>query len=126
MYKPSLGAWLALAAASLSWPIGVAAGDAAAAQTRQFTVVSVEVDGTKFWLPSTLVVDQGDTVKIKLLNKVPTDPNQHGYAIPDYGIAEVVTRGEPKDIEFTADKPGIFPINCQLHPPHIGGQLIVR
>jgi len=32
---------------------------------------------------------------------------------------------EPKQIEFTADKEGIFPIICQLHPAHVGGELVV-
>ena len=29
------------------------------------------------------------------------------------------------NVEFTADKAGIFPINCQLHPAHVGGELVV-
>jgi hypothetical protein len=73
-------------------------------------------------VPSTLVVKKGTTVKLKLINKVPSDPNQHGFAIPAYNIAEVVTRGEDKTLEFKADKDGIFPINCQLHPAHVGGE----
>ena len=40
-------------------------------------------------------------------------------------FAEIVNRGEPKQIEFTADKEGIFPIICQLHPAHVGGELVV-
>ena len=90
-----------------------------------FTVVNVEYEGTKIWVPSTLVVKKGTTVKLKLINKVPSDPNQHGFAIPAYNIAEVVTRGEPKTLEFKADKDGIFPINCQQHPAHVGGELVV-
>jgi heme/copper-type cytochrome/quinol oxidase subunit 2 len=93
--------------------------------TMSFTVVNVEYEGTKIWVPSTLVVKKGTTVKLKLINKVPSDPNQHGFAIPAYNIAEVVTRGEDKTIEFKADKDGIFPINCQLHPAHVGGELVV-
>jgi len=37
----------------------------------------------------------------------------------------VVDRGEPKEVEFVADKVGIFPTICQLHPAHVGGQLVV-
>lgn len=91
----------------------------------QFTVVNLEYEGSKLWLPSTLVVHKGDKVKIKLINNVKSEPNQHGYSIPAFNIAAVVTRGEPKDIEFVADKAGVFPISCQLHPAHIGGQLLV-
>ena len=98
---------------------------AAFADTQQFTVVNVEFEGTKIWLPATLVVHKGDTVKIKLINNVKSDPNVHGYAIGAFKVAEVVPRGEPKEVEFVADKEGIFPINCQLHPAHVGGQLVV-
>src|SRR4051812_15773926 len=94
------------------------------AETRTFNAVAVEIDGTKFWLPSTFYVKKGDKVKFHLINKVPGAGSVHGFAIADYKVQEVVdTKG--KDIEFTADKEGIFPINCQLHPAHIGGQLIV-
>ena len=113
-----------LVATGLAW--GIAANVARAEDaTMSFTVVNVEYEGSKIWLPATLVVKKGTTVKLKLINKVPSDPNQHGFAIPAYNIAEVVTRGEDKTIEFKADKDGIFPINCQLHPAHIGGELVV-
>jgi nitrosocyanin len=95
------------------------------AEDMTFTVANVEYEGTKIWVPSTLVVKKGAKVKIKLINNVPSDPNQHGFAIPAYNIAEIVTRGEPKQVEFTAGKEGIFPIICQLHPAHVGGQLVV-
>jgi len=109
---------------SLVTPLAV---NVASAQepTMSFTVVNVEYEGTKVWTPGTLVVKKGTLVKVKLINNVPSDPNQHGFAIPAYNIAEVVTRGEPKSIEFKADKEGIFPITCQLHPAHVGGQLVV-
>ena len=114
----------ALVATGLAW--GIATGVARAEDaTMSFTIVNVEYEGSKIWLPATLVVKKGTTVKLKLINKVPSDPNQHGFAIPAYNIAEVVTRGEDKTIEFKADKDGIFPINCQLHPAHIGGELVV-
>jgi nitrosocyanin len=97
----------------------------ARADDANLTVVNVEYEGSKIWVPSTLVVKKGTKVKLKIINNVPSDPNQHGFAIPAYNIAEVITRGEPKQIEFTADKEGVFPIICQLHPAHVGGQLVV-
>lgn len=93
--------------------------------THSFTVVNIEYETTKIWVPSTLVVHKGDTVKVKLINNVPTDPNQHGFAIAAFNVAAVVNRGEPKEVEFKADKAGVFPISCQLHPAHVAGQLIV-
>ena len=97
----------------------------ALADDMSFTVVNVDYEGTKIWVPGTLVVKKGTRVKLRLINNVPSDPNQHGFAIPAYSIAEIVNRGEPKQIEFTADKEGVFPIICQLHPAHVGGELVV-
>lgn len=98
-----------------------AAGPATVTQT----MVNVEYEGTKIWLPGTLVVPKGSNVTLKLINNVPSDPKEHGFAIPAYNIAETVVRGEPKTVTFTADKAGVFPITCHLHPAHVGGQLVV-
>ena len=106
--------------------LGVTAGIARAEEpTMSFTVVNIEYEGSKVWTPGTLVVKKGTLVKLKLVNNVASDPNQHGFSIAAYNIAEVVTRGEPKQVEFKADKEGIFPITCQLHPAHVGGELVV-
>ena len=94
--------------------------------TRSFTMVSIEADGAKIWLPSVIAVEQGDKVKLTLKNLVPGADNKHGFTIPAYNITEVVTRDEPKTITFVADKSGVFPYSCQLHPAHIGGSLIVE
>jgi nitrosocyanin len=94
--------------------------------TRSFTLVSIEADDAKIWLPSVIAVEQGDKVKLTLKNLVPGAVNQHGFTIPAYNITEVVTRGEPKTVTFVADKPGVYPFSCQLHPAHIGGSLIVE
>jgi plastocyanin len=94
--------------------------------TRSFTMVSIEVDGAKIWLPSVIAVEQGDKVKLTLKNLVPGADNKHGFTIPAYNITEVVTRDEPKTVTFVADKAGVYPYSCQLHPAHIGGSLIVE
>jgi nitrosocyanin len=91
----------------------------------QMTVVGVEYEGTKLWVPGTIVVHKGDHVKLNLINKIPSDPPNHGFAIDAFNVKEVVNRGEPKSVEFVADKVGVFPIYCQLHPAHVGGQLVV-
>lgn len=98
---------------------------AALAETKNFTMVAVEIDGTKFWLPSTLIVKKGDRIKIRIVSKVPGANSVHGFAIDEFKVREVA---DPKgrEIEFVADKAGIFPIHCHLHPTHIGGQLDVR
>lgn len=103
----------------------VAADGPAATPDVAVTLVSVEIEGSKFWLPGTVIATKGQTVRLSLTNKVASDPNQHGFAIPAFGIAEVVTRGETKTVTFVADKAGVFPMSCQLHPAHVGGQLLV-
>ncbi len=94
------------------------------AENRTFTEVAVEVNGVKAWLPSTLVVNKGDHVKIHLVNKIPGKNSVHGFAIDGYKVEELVT-SKGKDVEFVADKTGIFQMRCQLHPAHLGGQLVV-
>ena len=85
----------------------------------------VEFEGTKIWVPGTIAVKKGERVQLRLINNVKSDPNQHGFSIPDFGVNVVVARGEPQDVEFVAKKAGIFPTQCQLHPAHVGGELVV-
>src|SRR5579863_10143072 len=109
-------------AARAQAPAAPAAAPAPAAEgTKSFTLVSVMIDDAKFWLPSTIVVDQGDKVQLTLKNNVPGADVTHGFSIPGYNITELVNRGTPKTITFVADKPGVFPYICQLHAAHIGG-----
>jgi nitrosocyanin len=115
-------------AAPAAAPSTTTAGSSEAAPgEKKFTLVSEQIGDTKFWFPSTLVVEQGDKVTLNLKNEVPGSAVTHGFALPEYNISEIVTRGEkPKVVHFTADKPGIYPYYCQLHGAHIGGQLVVE
>ena len=111
---------------ALGLGFGLAAAVARAEEpTMSFTVVNVEYEGSKIWTPGTLVVKKGTLVKLKLVNNVPSEPAQHGFSIPAFNVAEIVTKGEPKTVEFKADREGVFPIICQLHPGHVGGELVV-
>jgi nitrosocyanin len=102
----------------------LAAPSFAHADARTFNLFAIEADGVKFWLPSTIVVKKGDTVKIHAVSKVPGANSVHGLAIDAFKIQDVIdTKG--KDITFTADKAGVFDIRCQLHPAHVGAQLVV-
>jgi nitrosocyanin len=93
-------------------------------QDRLIQEVAVEINGVKFWVPSTIVVKKGDKVKIHAVSKVPGAGSVHGFAI-DAFKAEIVADEKGKDVEFVADKAGIFPFRCHLHAPHVGGQLVV-
>ncbi len=98
---------------------------ALAQSVREVTLVNIEFEGSKIWVPGPVVVEQGDTVKIKVINNVKSEPAIHGLAIEAYGIEVVVNAGKPESIEFKADRAGIFPISCHLHPTHVGTQLVV-
>jgi nitrosocyanin len=105
--------------------IGGFSKNAQAQSVREVTLVNIEFEGSKIWVPGPVVVYKGDTVKIKAINNVKSDPPVHGLAIEAYGIEAVVNVGKPEIIEFKADKAGIFPITCQLHPAHVGTELVV-
>ena len=93
------------------------------AGTRELTVVNIETpQAVKIWEPPTLVVKKGDVVKLKLINKL---EQEHGYRIAEFKIEKVVPGGQADTVEFTADREGIFTIDCQLHPAHVQGQLVV-
>jgi len=98
------------------------AGAAAAAEPKKFTVMTVVLDGTKIWLPSSLIVHQGDEVELTLINKL-EDP--HGLKIAEVGLEEVVQPKAQMTVRFTASQPGVYSYICHLHPPHIGGQIFV-
>lgn len=100
-------------------------GIGGAQSTTEVTIVNIEFEGTKIWVPGPIVVKKGDIVRIKAINHVKSDPPVHGVAIEAYGIQALVNVGTPEIIEFKADQAGIFPIICHLHPPHVGTQLVV-
>lgn len=102
---------------------GHAASPEEGGATRKVTLVNVEYEGTKIWLPGTIAVKKGTTVDLTLVNNVPS--GQHGFSIPAYDVALVVEKGTPGHVTFTADREGVFPIICHLHPTHVGGQVIV-
>lgn len=95
-----------------------------AAGTQELQIAAVEINGTKFWFPSTIIAKKGDTVKIHAVSKIGGKNNIHGFAIDAFKIQALVGE-KTTEIEFVADKAGIFPIRCHLHPAHIGGQLLV-
>jgi nitrosocyanin len=87
------------------------------------TVVNIETpQGVKIWEPPTIVAKKGDTVALKLINR---HAEEHGFEIAAFGVKEVVDGNKAKDVSFKADKAGIFPIKCQLHPAHVVGQFVV-
>jgi plastocyanin len=94
----------------------------AAAEPKKFTLINVALDDTKIWLPSSLMVYAGDEVELTLVNKLDTP---HGFKIEAFGIETVLQPMSKTSVRFTATNPGLYPFTCQLHPPHIGGEILV-
>ena len=93
------------------------------AGTVALTIVNIQTpQGAKVWVPESVFAKKGDTVTLKLINKL---DKEHGYQIEAFGIKKVVGPKTSKTISFRASKAGIFPIKCQLHKPHVAGQLVV-
>lgn len=87
------------------------------------TVVNiVTAQDVKIWIPESIFAKKGDVVQLRLINKLDAE---HGYKIEAFAVEKVVGAQSAETVTFTADKAGIFPISCQLHPPHVAGQLVV-
>ena len=85
-------------------------------------MINVLLDGTKIWLPSSIMVQQGDEVELTLINKL-DDPN--GFEIKAFGIEQVVQPKSQMTVKFTASQAGAYNYICQMHPLHLGGQILV-
>lgn len=93
-----------------------------AAGPKKFTLINVVFDGTKIWLPGSIIVHQGDEVELTLVNKLELP---HGFKIDVFGIESVIAAKSKSTVKFTAKTAGVHPYICHLHPPHIGGQIQV-
>ena len=95
---------------------------ATAGEMRKFTLVNLEIGKTKIWLPSSMIVYEGDEVEIILDNRLAAP---HGFELAAYDIKVEVPSLNKRTVRFTANKAGVYSFICQLHPPHVGGQLVV-
>lgn len=107
----------------LIFALGLGLSFAALAEKRSVTLVNYETDGVKQWLPGTIIAKKGDDVEITLINNVPS--GDHGFFIPDFKVTKVVKKGVKEVVKFKADKDGLFEMKCQLHPAHVGGQILI-
>ena len=108
---------------TILWGICLLISFSALAEKRSITLVNYETDGLKHWLPGTIIVKKGDDVELTLINNVPS--GVHGFFIPDFNVRKDVKKGVKEVVTFKADKDGLFPMKCHLHPAHVGGQLLV-
>lgn len=61
--------------------------------------------------PARLMFKKGDNVRLKIKS---TDVD-HGFAIPEFGVAVDLKPGEEKVVEFTVDKIGAFTFYCNVY-----------
>jgi nitrosocyanin len=100
-------------------------GVAAASGAGEITLTIVNVvspQDVKIWEPTSITAKKGDKVTLRLINK---HADEHGYEIAAFGVKEVVAGDKTATVSFTADKTGVFPIKCHLHPAHVVGQMVV-
>ena len=78
------------------------------------------------FIPNTITVNKGDTVKLKITSIQGT----HGFMLSEFGINTQLVQGNTVNVEFVADKVGTFKFACyvQCGRGHGGmkGQLIVK
>jgi nitrosocyanin len=87
------------------------------------TIVNVvSPQDVKIWEPTSITAKKGDRITLRLINK---HADEHGYEIAAFGVKEVVAGDKASSVSFTADKAGVFPIKCHLHPAHVVGQMVV-
>jgi nitrosocyanin len=89
---------------------------------KKFVLINVIFDSTKIWLPGNIIVHQGDEVELTLVNQL---DEPHGFKIDVFGIESVIAAKSKSTVKFTAKTAGLYAYICHLHPPHIGGQILV-
>jgi len=109
-----------LTGADIEVVLGLAAAQAGEISLRIVNVVTPQ--DVKIWEPTSFTAKKGDTVMLQLVNR---HADEHGFEIAAFGVKEVVPGEKTSNVKFTADKAGIFPIKCQLHPAHVVGQFVV-
>src|SRR5512134_4077653 len=86
-------------------------------------VVSTNVGGKNFFVPSTIVLTAGTGRKLSLFN---TTDIPHGFAIPALGVEVVAQPGVETPVELPPLEGGrIYAINCHVHPAHRSATLLV-
>ena len=70
---------------------------------------TIEIHAHRYaFSPSEITVKQGETVRLKLIS----DDVPHSLLIKDLGINQVVTKGKPAEVTFTARQAGDFHGQC--------------
>lgn len=101
--------------------------DRARAQERPGTIRQFGVSARKYaFQPAIVEVQQDDLVKVTFdALDIP-----HSFTVDEYRISKRAAPGQPVTFEFRADRPGRFPIYCNLKIDdgcrQMRGELLVR
>ncbi len=96
----------------------------ASAESTKEASFATAMDGeAKIWTPATLTLQKGDKVKLTLHNAL---AKEHGFAIDELHINEVLDPDETKEVMIEVTEAGTFRFYCPLHEKHVGGQVVVE
>lgn len=76
---------------------------------KEYTIVSKRLEWR--FEPEEIEVDQGDRVKLSVINE---DNFDHGFAIDAFGISQRLPANGTIYVEFVATKSGVFPFYCSV------------
>lgn len=116
-----------LGALALTGAASALYADRARAQERPGTIRQFSVSARKYaFQPTIIEVQQDDLVKITFdALDIP-----HSFTVDEYRISKRAAPGQPVTFEFRADRPGRFPIYCNLKIDdgcrQMRGELLVR
>ena len=77
---------------------------------------------TYVWMPSQIVVNQGDEVTLEFVG---INGASHPTEIKGLDKAFTLQRGHVTRIEFKADRPGVYPVICHTHTPSMRGEIVI-
>jgi hypothetical protein len=86
-------------------------------------VVTTNVGGKNFFVPSTIVLTAGSGRSLSFFN---TTDQPHGLKIPALGIETVLLPQVETKVDLPTLEGGhIYAVQCHLHPPHREASLLV-
>jgi len=78
---------------------------------------------TYVWMPSQIVVNQGDHVTLEFIG---INGASHPTEIRGLGKTFLLKRGHVTRVEFLADLPGVYPVICSTHAPSMRAEIVVN
>ena len=112
-----------LAVASVALMVVAGLGGCGSEETDSLRADDGPVESGNAITPAKLTAHEGNQVEIKVTNTA--KDKQHGFAIDEFKVSEVIDQGRTTTVKFKANKAGTFRVYCQLHPTHKPAELVV-